>query len=162
MPKREGLTRDIREDLAAMKVCRNQTTKSGNVGEGGRPRSWELATKTSSSQCHYFFTAFFPASPAPDPSPEACAAFFANFSCNALASLSRRCSGVNPSALPPPALALRAAARSRSFSRWLPRVMAYPLCNPTGARNKLQLPFSHRSSLHCICSLLVTTSSTTL
>ncbi|KAL5202706.1 hypothetical protein ABZP36_013658 [Zizania latifolia] len=49
----------------------------------------------------YFLVALLPlAPPAPPPCPAACAAFLAAFSCSALASLSRRCSGVSPSSRP--------------------------------------------------------------
>jgi hypothetical protein len=67
----------------------------------------------------YFLPAFLPA-PLASPPPAACAAFLAAFSCSALASRSRRCSGVSPSSRPL-ATGRRACALCRSRSRWSPR-----------------------------------------
>ncbi|XBJ25489.1 hypothetical protein VPH35_003134 [Triticum aestivum] len=71
---------------------------------------------------YYFLPAafFFLASSAPC---VACAAFLAVFSCSALASLSRRCSGVSPSSRPL-VPGFRACARCRSRSLWSPRAAA--------------------------------------
>lgn len=70
----------------------------------------------------YFLTPFLPAPlpPLASAPPAACAAFLAAFSCSALASRSRRCSGVSPSSRPL-ATGRRACALCRSRSRWSPR-----------------------------------------
>jgi hypothetical protein len=70
----------------------------------------------------YFFPPLFPLAPAPPlpPCPVACAAFLAAFSCSALASLSRRCSGVSPSSRPF-TTGFRACALCLSRSLWSPR-----------------------------------------
>lgn len=76
----------------------------------------------------YFFPPLFPLAPAPPlpPCPVACAAFLAAFSCSALASLSRRCSGVSPSSRPF-TTGFRACALCLSRSLWSPRVIAVKL-----------------------------------
>jgi hypothetical protein len=71
----------------------------------------------------HFLPAIFPAPLASAPPPAACAAFLAVFSCSALASLSRRCSGVSPSSRPF-ATGRRACALCRSRCRWSPRADA--------------------------------------
>jgi hypothetical protein len=66
----------------------------------------------------YFLPVFLP--PLAQAPPAACAAFLAAFSCSALASRSRRCSGVSPSSRPL-AAGRRACALCRSRSLWSPR-----------------------------------------
>ena len=67
----------------------------------------------------YFLPAFFFLASVAPPCV-ACAAFLAVFSCRALASLSRRCSGVSPSSRPLVA-GFRACALCLSRSLWSPR-----------------------------------------
>ncbi|CAN6351046.1 unnamed protein product [Urochloa humidicola] len=91
---------------------------STDLATPAKPNSSTLNLKTTS----YFLPAFLPAPlpPLASAPPAACAAFLAAFSCSALASRSRRCSGVSPSSRPL-AAGRRACALCRSRSRWSPR-----------------------------------------